>query len=101
MTNDLDGLVQVAYSYQSKINFSISQDPQLEQPGYGIVNLSVGIRQPARKWEVVAFVNNLFNKHYFSNLANSYGNQGNALATQSYLPRDYRRYAGVRASYNF
>jgi iron complex outermembrane receptor protein len=101
LTNDLDGLVQVAYSYQSKINFSISQDPQLEQPGYGIVNLSVGIRQPARKWEVVAFVNNLFNKHYFSNLANSYGNQGNALATQSYLPRDYRRYAGVRASYNF
>ena len=101
LTSSLDGLVQFAYSYQSKINFSISQDPETVQKGYGIANLSVGIRQPARKWEVVAFVNNLFNKHYFSNLADSFGNQGNALATQSYLPRDYRRYAGVRASYNF
>ncbi|MBW8745029.1 MAG: TonB-dependent receptor [Sphingomonas sp.] len=101
LTRSLDGLVQVAYSYQSKINFSISQDPQSVQPGYGILNLSAGVRQPDRRWEIVAFVNNLFNKHYFSNIANSRGNQGNALATQSYLPRDYRRYAGVRASYNF
>jgi len=101
LTQSLDGIVQLAYSYQSKINFSISQDPQTAQPGYGIVNLSAGIRQPDRKWEVVAFVNNLFNKHYFSNMADSFGNQGSALATQSYLPRDFRRYAGVRASYKF
>ena len=101
LTSSLDGVVQAAYSYQSKINFSISQDPQSAQPGYGIFNLSVGARQPDRRWEIVAFVNNLFNQHYFSNIANSRGNQGNALATQSYLPRDYRRYAGIRASYNF
>jgi len=101
LTQSLDGVLQLAYSYQSKINFSISQDPQTAQPGYGILNLSAGVRQPERKWEVVAFVNNLFNKHYFSNMADSFGNQGNALATQSYLPRDYRRYAGVRVSYNF
>ena len=101
LTNKLDGLLQAAYSYQSKINYSISQDPQTAQGGYGIANVSVGVRQADRKWEIAGFVNNLFNKHYFSNLANSFGNQGNALATQSYLARDYRRYEGIRASYNF
>lgn len=101
LTGDVDGLIQAAATYQSRINYSISQDPQTEQPGYTIVNLSAGIRASDRRWEIVGFVNNLFDKQYFSNLANSYGNQGNALATQSYLPRDFRRYGGVRASYNF
>lgn len=101
LTDNLNGLLQAAATYQSRINYSISQDPQTEQPGYTIVNLSAGIRQADRRWEIVGFVNNLTNKQYFSNLANSFGNQGNALATQSYLPRDFRRYGGIRASYNF
>ena len=101
LTDNLNGLLQAAATYQSRINYSISQDPQTEQPGYTIVNLSAGIRQADRRWEIVGFVNNLTNKQYFSNLANSFGNQGSALATQSYLPRDFRRYGGIRASYNF
>ncbi len=101
LTDNVDGLLQAAATYQSRINYSISQDPQTAQPGYTIVNLSAGIRQADRRWEIVGFVNNLLNKQYFSNLANSFGNQGNALATQSYLPRDFRRYGGIRASYNF
>lgn len=49
----------------------------------------------------MAFVNNAFDKQYFFNMNNSYGNQGNAQAIQSNLPRDFRRYGGVRASFNF
>jgi len=95
------GVVQGAYTYQSKINYSLSQDPTTVQGGYGIANLSVGIRQPERHYEVMAFVNNLFDKHYFQNITNSSGNYAGALAIQAYLPRDFRRYAGVRASYSF
>jgi iron complex outermembrane receptor protein len=94
-------VVTGAYTYQSKFNFSLNQDPQTIQKGYGIANLSFGIRQPDRHYEVMAFVNNLFDKHYYDNLTNSSGNYANALAIQSYLPRDFRRYAGVRASYSF
>ncbi|USI71929.1 TonB-dependent receptor [Sphingomonas morindae] len=101
LTSRLDGLVQLAYSYQSAINFGINQDPQTRQPGYGIANISLGIRPPDRRWELVGFVNNLFDKHYFSNMTNSFGNQGNQLATQSYLARDFNRYGGVRASFKF
>lgn len=95
------GVIQGAYTYQSKINYSLNLDPETVQKGYGIANLSIGIRDPDRRYEVMAFVNNLFDKQYFSNLTNSSGNYAGALATQAYLPRDFRRYAGVRASYSF
>ncbi|PZU07979.1 TonB-dependent receptor [Sphingomonas sp.] len=101
LTPTLDGVLQASYSYQSGINFSINQDPQTYQSGYGIANLSAGVRAPDRKWEVVLFVNNLFDKHYFSNMNNDTGNHANQLATLGYLARDYNRYGGLRASYKF
>ena len=101
LTSSLQGLLQVAYTYQSQINFGLNNDPETIQKGYGITNLSIGVRDSAGRWEVAGFVNNLFDKQYFYNITNSLGNQGNAEAVQSYVPRDFRRYGGVRASYNF
>ena len=101
LTSSLQGLLQVAYTYQSQINFGLNNDPETIQKGYGITNLSLGVRDSAGRWEVAGFVNNLFDKQYFYNITNSFGNQGNAEAVQSYVPRDFRRYGGVRASYNF
>ena len=49
----------------------------------------------------MAFINNAFDKHYYQNIANSQGNYNNQLALQSYLPRDFERFAGIRASYKF
>jgi iron complex outermembrane receptor protein len=95
------GVITGAYTYQSEVNYSLNQDPQTIQKGYGIANLSIGIRQPDHRYEVMAFVNNLFDKQYYQNLTNSSGNYAGLLAIQSYLPRDFRRYAGVRASYSF
>jgi iron complex outermembrane receptor protein len=95
------GVISGAYTYQSRINYSLNQDPTTVQKGYGIANLSIGIRQPEHHYEVMAFVNNLFDKQYYQNLTNSSGNYAGQLAIQSYLPRDFRRYAGVRASYSF
>jgi len=101
LTSSLDGIVQAAFNYQSEFNFGINNDPETIQKGYGILNLSLGVRDHDKKWEVVAFLNNAFDKQYFFNMNNSYGNQGNAQAIQSNLPRDFRRYGGVRASLNF
>jgi iron complex outermembrane receptor protein len=83
------------------MNYTLSQDPQTAIDAYTIVNLSAGVRDSAGRWQVLGYVNNLFNEHYFSNLTNSFGNFGNNLATQSYLPRDFKRYYGLRASYDF
>jgi len=101
LTQTLDGVLQLAYSYQSGINFSINQDPQTYQPGYGIANVSLGVRSSDKKWELIAFVNNVFDKHYFSNMNNDTGNHANQLSTLGYLARDYNRYGGLRGSVNF
>jgi iron complex outermembrane receptor protein len=101
LTSTLQGLVQFGYTYQSKFNFGLNNDPETVQNAYGIANLALGVRSGEGHWEVAAFVNNLFDKLYYYNIADSFGNQGNAEAVQSYLPRDMRRYGGVRASYNF
>ena len=95
------GIIQAAATYQSRVNYNLNQDPETVQGGYTIVNLSAGIRNREAGFEVVAFVNNLLDKQYYNNLADSRGNYANAQATQSYLPRDFRRYGGIRASYAF
>lgn len=95
------GVFNGIYSYQSKINYSLSQDPQTIQKAYGIVNLSAGIRQPTQHWEVMLFVNNLFDEQYYANIFNSTTTYNSQTATQVLPPRDYRRYAGIRASYTF
>jgi iron complex outermembrane receptor protein len=96
----LRGVVQANWQHQSSVYY-VAEDPQTFQPAYGIVNIGLGVRDENHKWEVVAFVNNLFDKQYFPSLINSAGNFGTKLATQALLPRDFRRYAGVRIGVNF
>jgi len=100
-SSGLLGVVTGSYTYQSEVNYSLSQDPLTVQDGYGIANFSIGVREESGRWEVMGFVNNAFDKQYYSNIANSTSNYSNRLALQSYLPRDFERYFGVRATYNF
>jgi iron complex outermembrane receptor protein len=81
--------------------FYVAEDPQTFQPTYDIVNAGLGVRDEDKKWEVVAFVNNLFDTQYFPSLVNTAGNFGNKLATQAIIPRDFRRYGGIRLNLNF
>ncbi|MES2058740.1 MAG: TonB-dependent receptor [Pseudomonadota bacterium] len=95
------GLLQAAYSYQSAINFSLSQDPETIQKAFGITNLSIGVRDKEGRFEVAAFLNNAFDVQYYANLLNSRGTYNNQTATQAQLPRDFRRYGGIRATVSF
>jgi iron complex outermembrane receptor protein len=97
----LEGVLQGAYVYQSAINYALSADPEGHQGGYGILNLSFGVRDEDRGYEVMAFVNNALDKQYYANYANSNGNFGNKQAINAVLPRDFERYAGIRAKFDF
>ena len=94
-------MAQGSYSHQTKVNYSLNQDPQTLQKGYGILNLTGGVRDTQHHWEVMGFVNNVFDAHYYTNIFDQAGTYNNQLATQVLLPRDFKRYAGVRASYSF
>ncbi|GAA0735785.1 MULTISPECIES: TonB-dependent receptor [Sphingomonas] len=100
ITDKLNGVVQASWQYTSSLYY-VSRDPQTFQPAFSIFNLNLGVRDHKRRWEGVLFVNNLFDKQYYPSLINSDGNFGNKLATQAVLPRDFRRYAGVRFGLNY
>ncbi len=97
----LQGVLQGAYVYQSAINYALSVDPEGAQGGYGLLNLSIGVRDADRGYEVVAYVNNALDKQYYANYANSNGNFGNWQAINALLPRDFERYVGIRARFDF
>jgi iron complex outermembrane receptor protein len=96
----LVGFVQASYQYQSSVHY-VAEDPQTFQDSYGITNLGLGIRDDSGKWQIVAFVNNLFDEQYYPSLINTAGNFGNKVATQAIIPRDFERYGGVRLSMDF
>ncbi|WJT00455.1 TonB-dependent receptor [Novosphingobium humi] len=98
--NGLRGLAQVNVQHQSSVYYA-SRDPQTFQKAYEIVNLNLGVRAEDRRWEVALFVNNLFDQQYYPSLINNNGLWGGAMTTQAVLPRDFRRYGGLRASLNF
>ncbi|WP_408587913.1 TonB-dependent receptor [Novosphingobium sp.] len=95
-----DAFVQADFAYQSETNFDLLSNPVTVQDGYGVFNASVGIDQNDRGGlRVALFVNNLFDKHYASNVSIASGGTP-GLLTQA-LDRKSRRYFGIRARYAF
>lgn len=97
----IQGILGANVSYQSKINFSLNQDPLTMQGQYAIVNLSLGIRSPDQRWQIVGFVNNVTDKQYYNGIQNNAGNYANQVVRGALLPRDFKRYVGIRAGYNY
>lgn len=91
-------LSQGAISYQSEI-VPLDRNPKTIQPGYAMVNLAIGVGSDDG-WKVMAFVNNLFDQHY-RYLINDVSSRYGTTAIQGYVPRDFYRYGGIRASYSF
>jgi len=108
LTEKLTGVFQGSWQYQSSVYY-VAHDPETFQPAFSIFNLSAGVRDHKRRWEATLFVNNVLDKQYFQSLVNtssnfnvsSAANSANAIATQAVLPRDFRRYAGIRFGLNY
>lgn len=98
LTDDLRGIAQASFQYQSA---SQDADPRIRQSGFTVVNVGLGVRAEDHSWEVVAFVNNLFDEQYYASLTNRGNLFGNKVAIEAILPRDFRRYGGVRFGLNF
>lgn len=100
----LSGTFTLNYQHQSAVNFDLYGNPLTVQPGYGVVNGSIGIKTGGLS--VTAFVNNLFDKHYATNVADSFSTFGGSATNPAHVitqfhPKDSQRYFGVRAAYRF
>ena len=96
-----DGVFQANYAYTSAVNYALTLDPYTVQKGYGILNLSAGIRDPGEKYQITLFVDNALNTHYHSDLQDLNGTFGAQEAIVGIVPRDFSTYAGIRASAKF
>lgn len=86
------GYVQPTLSWQSKVNFSINQDPRTVRGATGILDITAGIQNPDTGWNVAVFVKNATNAFYPSYLA-----YVAAIGGQYHqLPREYHRYVGIQ-----
>ncbi|MBX7535020.1 TonB-dependent receptor [Qipengyuania sp. GH1] len=95
-----DAFVQADVNYQSDVSYSLLANPLLVQDAYALVNASIGIDQNERGgMRIALFVSNLFDKSYASALGTPAG--GSAGLVAQTLPRDARRYAGIRARFSF
>lgn len=96
-----DGVLQANYAYTSPVNYALTLDPYTEQKGYGILNLSAGLRDPNDKYSVTVFVDNALNTHYHSDLQDLNGTFGAQEAIVGIVPRDFSTYAGIKVSAKF
>lgn len=89
------------YTWQSDVNFSLSQNPRTVQDAYGIANLSVGIRDEEEAWALSIFVNNLFDQEYASRIIDDTNPRNDPYVLTQQLPRNYDRYFGARLRFGF
>jgi len=89
------------YTWQSDVNFSLSQNPRTVQDAYGIANLAVGIRDEDEAWAFSVFVNNLFDKAYASRIIDDTTTRNDPFILKQQLPRNYDRYFGARLRLGF
>lgn len=95
------GHVQLGYRWQSKVNFDISQDPNMVQKSYGVADLSAGMTTASKRYEFGVFVKNLFDQNYrLAVLSFHSAATGGAMYSQQ-IGRDFHRYVGATAKVNF
>ncbi|MET0280433.1 MAG: TonB-dependent receptor [Steroidobacteraceae bacterium] len=101
LADRLDAVASVGYRWQSSVNNSLLRDPAARQPGFGVLNVTAGLR--ARAWQASLFLNNVLNQEFRLNGGRDthINNPAGGFATNWRPARDGQRSAGVRLSYGF
>ena len=95
-------LAAANYTYRSSAIMLADQNPQAVLPAIGILNLQLGLQDKSGRYSVTAFVNNLTDKHYFTDLedfwSSPWGGTNNVVGQPA---RDSYRYFGLRIQAGF
>ncbi|WP_407316206.1 TonB-dependent receptor [Pseudomonas sp. nanlin1] len=95
LDNGLDVELGTDYSWQSEVQYDITQNPDTRQGAYGIWNASVALADYNEGWRVALLAKNLANTSYSPMLASGSGYIYRA------VPRDDERYFGVQLRKDF
>lgn len=95
LDNGLDIELGTDYSWQSEVQYDISQNPDTKQGAYGLWNASVALADYTDGWRVALLAKNLTDKSYSPLLAS-----GGSYIYRA-VPRDDERYFGVQLRKDF
>jgi iron complex outermembrane receptor protein len=94
----MSGCSHGTYTYRTSAQMLPDQNPYAIQGAFGLLNLSAAFQSTDGKYSATAFVNNVTNHHYFTDVEDFWSGPwgGNAVIGQP--ARDSVRYAGLRLS---
>lgn len=95
LDNGLDIELGTDYSWQSEVQYDISQNPDTRQGAYGLWNASAAVADYSNGWRVAVLAKNLTDRSYSPLLASGTGYIYRA------VPRDDERYFGVQVRKDF
>jgi iron complex outermembrane receptor protein len=89
------------FVWRDQVQMLVDQNPYGIQPSLGILNLSVGVRKAEGKLSVTLFANNVFDKHYFTDLEDFWSAPWGTNTVVGQPARDTNRYFGLRLNAGF
>lgn len=92
----LSGFFRPSYTYRSHMFFEDTNNPGIEQGGYGIANVRLGVAVLKYRLEWSCYMNNIFNQHYLMDA----GNSGQTFNIPTFVPGAPRMF-GVEVTWRF
>ena len=96
-----EGVLGGTYTYRTRAQMLPDQNPYAIQSGFGLLNLRAGIESTNGKFTATAFLNNVTNHHYFTDVEDFWSGPWNGNAVIGQPARDSERYAGFRLNVSF
>jgi iron complex outermembrane recepter protein len=82
LTSGVQAFITPSYAYRSHYFFEDANTPGLEQPGFGLLNINLGIEFEQPKLSLIFFGTNLLNEEYLI----SAGNTGSLFGVPTFVP---------------
>jgi iron complex outermembrane recepter protein len=91
------GYLRIGYEYVSAVQYVLGGNSDTEQPGYGLLNASIGITPDSERWELTLYGKNLTNKFYYT-----FANVADGFLARDFanVDRNFRRYGGLMLKVN-
>lgn len=102
LPRSFEAVLSANYSWRSRAQMLVDQNPYGFQGSFGILNLSAGIESPSKKLSVTAFVNNVTNHFYYTDVEDFWSSPwGGSDYVIGQPARDAEVYGGLRATWRF
>jgi iron complex outermembrane receptor protein len=89
------------YTYRTHAQMLPDQNPFAIQSGFGLLNLRLGFESTDGKFAATAFMNNVTNHHYYTDVEDFWSGPWNGNAVIGQPARDAERYSGLKLTVNF